>query len=133
MNELSSLGLSPAFLNELFEAENVFNAAHEESVPNESLRGDIGAHLPRAAYEFAGDAKQIEPRLRLWLDLATLKNKADRASLDDDNTASEDDGESIETDSDSRSSLLSSLQRLHLNQSTTTVNLKHDILSLVFN
>ncbi|TFK37062.1 SPX domain-containing protein [Crucibulum laeve] len=81
VNELDSLGLSPALLHELFEpdagqAEGKGKGKAKEIDPEApELPGDgedaSGAHhnLPRVVYEFNEDSNKIEPRLRFWVDL----------------------------------------------------------------
>lgn len=86
MGELSSLGLSPAVLQELLESskqeaddrvtDKGKGKAGSDDTPDLTVDEDAHAakrhgHFPRAVYEVTGESGRIEPQLRLWMDPPT--------------------------------------------------------------
>ncbi|KAG5653773.1 hypothetical protein H0H81_010614 [Sphagnurus paluster] len=99
VRELSSLGLSPAVLQELLErSREEQEALADAQRPTDDGHRDPGlspaaqtrrSNLPKAVYEVIDDSGRIEPHLRLWVDIPpTSSGSTSTITLDGERTGS---------------------------------------------
>ncbi|KAG6914825.1 hypothetical protein DXG01_015126 [Tephrocybe rancida] len=110
VRELSSLGLSPAVLHELFEASQPGSRAITEAGNGAEEAGGIeptsawNHHLAKAIYKVTDISGHIEPHLRLWVDARTSTALRSTLTLNSQDTDTDTDSSDVrivtETDTD---------------------------------
>lgn len=114
VRELSSLGLSPAVLQELLESskqeadERVASKGKGKAEPDDAADLDEEVmsaqaarrhgHVPRVVYEVTGESGRIEPQLRLWVDPPTPSTPDEVAGVIEESESSSRSERTIEGD-----------------------------------
>ncbi|GLB41102.1 putative SPX domain containing protein [Lyophyllum shimeji] len=105
VRELSSLGLSPAVLQELLERTKQEQSAgssdqSEEADPEKSSPHIRHHNLPKVVYEVTDQSGRIEPHLRLWLDITPDCRSASSPRPSDDREESSETSTEVERETE---------------------------------